>query len=394
MRQLDAKLSAVRGGDDLTHPNPAYFRRLDRFCAMAAERGLVVMWALIWGGDRPTLPAARFTTEQAVQFARYAVTRLGAFPAVWSLSGDALYVSDYETWETVGAAIEECDPYAHATTIHLSPTANWYALFHQSGWHDFHMLQTGHRRASAVDIRDLPQLYNRLSALKPVLNGEPSSEQTPAVDALPAPPKPVVNGEPWYEAHPATDVQGQYGPIFSPYDARYAFWVSLLSGATMGHTYGSQGIWNWKRPGDSEEHFAGPQIGPVWTTALDHDGARQCGLGAKLVQTLPWWQLQPAPERVQLDPSAARDVARPVCAVVLGQLWIAYQPTGGGRLILKGIEPGAWRARWFDPRTGAEQPVGPVEVDRNLKWTAPLPPTQDDWVLIVTSEISEHHAEE
>jgi hypothetical protein len=33
-------------------------------------------------------------------------------------------------------------------------------------------------------------------------------------------------------------------------------------------------------------------------------------------------------------------------------------------------------------------------VDRNLKWTAPLPPTQDDWVLIVTSEVSEHHAEE
>ena len=56
---------------------------------MAAERGLYTCLMLIWGGPRPDLPAGALLAEQAVRFARYAVARFGAFPMLWSLSGDA-----------------------------------------------------------------------------------------------------------------------------------------------------------------------------------------------------------------------------------------------------------------------------------------------------------------
>jgi hypothetical protein len=346
---------------DPTRPNAAYFARYDQFIAMAAERGLFTCLMLIWGGPRPLLPAVYFSTEQAVAFARYAVARYAAYPMLWSLSGDAPYVQEIERWEAVGAAVESADPYGHPTTNHLPPSMNWHALHHASPWHDFHMLQTGHRRASIADIAALPAAYHR---------------RRPA--------KPVVNGEPWYEAHPSRDTQA-FGPNFTPAEARYAFWVSLLSGATMGHTYGSQGIWNWKRPGDDETSMAGPQIGPSWFTALEHAGAEHCAIGARFMRRLPWSRLQPAPERVWQEPPAFAPTQRPCCATDEATTWLVYLPRGAGQVTLKGIQQRAWSARWFDPRSGAEQPAGAVDVRDDLTWQAPRAPSADDWVLVVTT---------
>jgi hypothetical protein len=224
------------------------------------------------------------------------------------------------------------------------------------------MLQTGHRRRALPDIAALPAAYY---AQEPV--------------------KAVVNGEPWYEAHPSRDTEA-YGPVFTAAEARYAFWVSILSGATMGHTYGAQGIWNWKRPGDDETALAGPQIGPPWFESLALAGAEQCGLGARLLRTLPWWRLRPCPERVHLAPAPTGDEQRAACARVADHLWIVYRPAGAGQLTLKGIAPGAWAARWFDPRGGAMLPAEPVAVPPDYTWLAPAAPSADDWVLLVQAQ--------
>ncbi|MBV9173470.1 MAG: DUF4038 domain-containing protein [Chloroflexi bacterium] len=343
---------------DPERPNPRYFERYDRFLRMAGERGLVVCLMLIWGGPRPLLPAIHFSTDQAVAFARYAVARFAAFPTVWSISGDAEYVRELDKWDAVGEAVEAADAYRRPTTNHLQPTMNWVGVHAEAAWHDFHMIQTGHRQAARADIADLPVGY-----------------------AKKHPPKPFLNGEPWYEAHPARDTT-EYGPLFTAFDARYAFWVSILSGAGVGHTYGSQGIWNWKHPGDSEEEVAGPQIGPLWTEALEHAGAEHCGLGARFLRTLEWWRLRPAPERVQIEPAPTID-HRPFCAVVEDELWLVYAPAASGRLRLKGVRPLDWTALWFDPRTGAEHTIGRVEVGLDQRWQAPPSPSAEDWLLVL-----------
>lgn len=346
---------------DPTRPHDPYFRRYDQFLTMAAERGLYVCLMLIWGGPRELLPASHFSREQAVAFTRYAVARFSSFPMIWSLSGDAEYDHELPKWDAVGAAVEETDPYDHPTTNHLPPTLNWHALHHTAPWHDFHMLQTGHTRAARGDMADLPAFYYRRQPVKP-----------------------IINGEPWYEAHPAMDIRGEYGPVCQPRDVRYAFWVSVLSGATMGHTYGSQGIWNWKRPGDSEVPIAGPQIGPTWDLALDHPGADQCGIGAAFLRGIQWWDLEPSPECVQLDPAPGEFWQRPACTRIRSSVWIIYLPRATGQVIVKGIEPLVWRARWLDPRGGGTHDIGVIDVPASRKWRAPQAPSEDDWVLVLT----------
>jgi hypothetical protein len=345
---------------DVARPNPAYFRRIDRLCVLAAERGVRLMIALMWGGNRPQMPAGRFSTEQAVAFARYAVARYAAFPVLWSISGDAPYIQDLDKWEAVGTAVEAEDPYRHPTTNHLLPSMNWYWLHHNARWHDFHMLQTGHRRAAVADITALAAAY---------------------FARLPA--KPAVNGEPWYEAHPAMDVRGQYGPVFDAFDQRYAFWGSLLSGTTMGHAYGGQGLWNWKRPGDDETHLGGPQIGPTWLEALDHPGAVQVALGARLLRSLPWWRLRPCPERVELQPQLPGPTERPCCALIDDEVCLIYLPVARGQVTVKGLAGNGWTASWIDPRTGERQGAGPVEPGLDLAWSAPAAPTEADWLLLL-----------
>ncbi|MBM4418880.1 MAG: DUF4038 domain-containing protein [Chloroflexi bacterium] len=96
-------------GGDPDRPKEAYFARFDRFLAQASARGLVTCLMILWGGPRPNLPAVRFTTAQAVSFARFVVARYGHHRMIWSLSGDAEYAREIEKWDAVGAAVESTD---------------------------------------------------------------------------------------------------------------------------------------------------------------------------------------------------------------------------------------------------------------------------------------------
>jgi hypothetical protein len=347
--------------DDPDRPNEAYFARFDAFLAAAAERGIYTCLMLIWGGPRPNLPAVNFSIEQAVRFARWAVSRFTRFPMIWSLSGDAEYSQEIAKWEAVGAAVAEADPNDHPTTNHLPPSMNWRFLHHDSAWHDFHMLQTGHTRASATEIAALPAAYFR---------------------RLPV--KPVVNGEPWYENHPSRDIREVYGPAFTPFEARAAFWMSVLSGATMGHTYGAQGVWNWKRPGDDESEMAGPQVGPPWYDAMHYAGAAQVALGARHLRALPWHRLTPGPERVALEIAPSEQWRVPACATVDETTIVVYVPEANGRFIVRGMAEAAWTGRWLDPRSGAVHALASFTVGITGVWRAPAAPSAEDWVLVLT----------
>ena len=48
------------------------------------------------------------------------------------------------------------------------------------------------------------------------------------------------------------------------------------------------------------------------------------------------------------------------------------------------IEPGVtYTAFFWDPRTGAEYPIGPVRPDANGSWVIPREPELTDWVLVL-----------
>jgi hypothetical protein len=153
----------------------------------------------------------------------------------------------------------------------------------------------------------------------------------------------------------------------------------------MGHTYGAHGIWNWKRPGDPEPPSRILRYGPTWTEALELPGAAQVALGAVRLRALPWWRLEPRPERVQLDPEPTDPTRRPAGAVAQGAAWVVYAHGAAGRPVLSGVEPLEWRAAWLDPRTGEEHAIGSARPDASALWRAPPAPSAEDWVLVLTA---------
>jgi hypothetical protein len=330
-----------------------------------------------------------FDAAQGATFVRYAVARYAAFPVIWSISGDDIYVQDLDKWERIGAALEEADPYRHMTTNHLGSGANWHFLHHNSGWHDFHMIQTGHRRDRFLEPAALGTAYRRLQ-----------------------PPKPMINGESWYEglhlgggwwswydehvggntldeqaqARLALELQtlrDHPEQLVDAFRVRWSFWVSVLSGATMGHGYGGQGIWNWKPPVDYGETYVPVARGPVWEEALSHPGSEQVAIGTRFLRSLPWWTLEPRPELVHQLPAPAEPSNVPCCAAA-PNVWVIYLPDGTGTPILRGLPRDRWRARWFDPRTAAVTDTADATPDNALRWHGPQPPSREDWVLVLT----------
>ena len=42
-------------------------------------------------------------------------------------------------------------------------------------------------------------------------------------------------------------------------------------------------------------------------------------------------------------------------------------------------------ARFVDPRTMEEHPIGPVEPGADGRWRVPAPPSMEDWLLVIES---------
>ena len=82
-----------------------------------------------------------------------------------------------------------------------------------------------------------------------------------------------------------------------------------------------------------------------------------------------WWRLEPRPERLQGE---GRVLAEP------GKRVVVYQPAGRGAVLA--LEPGAWRVRRFDPRSGAWETLAPAE---GPQWTVPEAPTPAPWALLL-----------
>jgi len=83
---------------------------------------------------------------------------------------------------------------------------------------DFYMYQSGHPGGGQQSAQELAKKFQEL------------------------PRKPILNGEPCYEGHGRMGVEDRNK--FSAFDVRRATWQSLLAGASMGITYGAQGIWS------------------------------------------------------------------------------------------------------------------------------------------------------
>jgi hypothetical protein len=344
---------------------PEYFDLADRRIAALVQSGLVPCIVGCWGYYLPLLGV-----EKMKQHWRNLVARWGAYPVVWCLAGEAAMpyylAEDRETarqfqldgWTEVGRYLRSIDPFQRPVTIH--PTQVGRDQVTDDSVLDINMLQTGHGGPGS--------LSNTIAAV--------------AREHARQPHMPTLVGEVSYEGflhYTGAEVQ------------RLTFWSSLLSGA-CGHTYGANGIWQVNRkdaPYGPSPH-GGTWGNAPWDEAAQMPGSKQLGLAKRLLERYPWQRFEPHPEWV--DPRGTPEqIGRPFAAGIPGEVRVIYfygpNFPWEGRFHVCGIEAeSAYRAFFWDPRTGEEYPLGAVAPDSAGTWTIPMQPEMNDWVLVLDTK--------
>jgi hypothetical protein len=200
---------------------------------------------------------------------------------------------------------------------------------------------------------------------------------------------------------------------------RFLFWSHMLSGAA-GHTYGTMPISTFSSRDDPYVPLTRVSVHD-WEDAIGWRGAKEVGIGRRILERIRWWELLPSPEAIQPH-AGPDDWFGPYAAVLADGSRIIYLPSQamrvpnlvlGQKTMLVGLAPGtSYLATYVNPRSGEEQPpvifepkdgtqllltlndpglpasaVG-VVIDSNLSTTdASLSifdaPTGEDWVLII-----------
>lgn len=327
---------------DFRAANPAYFDAAEQRIELLLAHGLVP--AIVGGWGRPQA-GGRSTIDQIGldgyrRHWRHLIARFGAQPVVWILGGEA---SDGNgPWAALADDVRALDPFRRLLTYH-APGDPRTSIRAGNERFAFDMVAIGHDGMATAAAT--------LALLRSSLAQEPR--------------RPALCGEACYERH----MQANFEDV-----QRHLFWSLLLSGAA-GHTYGAAGVWHASVEGD-------PGITPVydWTTwreGMALPGARQLGLGKKLLEELPWHRMAPQPTWVE-DGLFAAGVA--------GECAVVYRPKRGiydwGGCAVGGLDAAArYAAFWFDPATGRRFPL--ADVTGSERFVTPPVPSPQDWVLVL-----------
>ncbi len=281
--QIDAQ-----GKFDYEHINHEYFEHARKMCVKAKECGfelaLVVLWcnyvpntwasALYKRGIMPKECISSYVTKVHETFSD--------LEPIYVVSGD----TDFNTQETIDyyvtagkqlkALAKHCLFTAHIKGRYTELPQPLYELM------DFVFYQSGH---------------NAQNMGMPYLLAEEMRQKYPN--------KPLINSEPCYEEMGYS--RKMYGR-WTRFDVRRAAWMSLLSGASAGITYGAAGIYSWhkinKRFGSGiGEGFDVPKC---WEDALQFLGAWDYGYIQFLFSALKLNDLIPCQELLVNDTKEIR----------------------------------------------------------------------------------------
>lgn len=350
--------------DDPAQPDEAYFRDVDAFIHLAAEKGLYIGLLPTWGdkvfkaswGKGPEV----FNTGNARVYGEFLGRRYkDQWNIIWILGGDRnpRGEQDVAIWRAMAAGIEAGVGGTDKAlmTFHPQPHADGGSniWFHRDAWLDFNMLQTGHCR-NGNNYLKIQHDYG----LQPV--------------------KPVMDGEPLYEDHPVCFDAPKYGHSNANDIRKLAYW-QLFSGA-HGHTYGCHDMWQFFAPGREPVNL--PQR--PWREALQLPGARQMGYVKKLM--LSQSVLDRVPDQGLLagdNPQDSSYIAATRAAD--GHYAFVYTPTGKTLQVKTNALKGSrLHARWYNPRSGVFSGAVTLPKEPVMSFKPPAGGPATDWVLVLT----------
>jgi hypothetical protein len=341
--------------------NPAYFDQADPRIGWLAGAGLVPCIVGSWGYYLPIMGLRKIK-----QHWRNLIARWGAYPVVWCLAGEGAspyYLSadrkaDIQTqisgWIEVARYIRQVDPYHRVLTLHAAQEV--CDLVQEERLLDVNLMEPAHGGQESL-VNSVAQIQREYAH---------------------QPPMPTLIAEVSYEGilhYSGAEVQ------------RFAFWSAVLSGAA-GHTYGANGLWqmNTREQPFGASPWGGNWGNMPWEEAARLPGAAQLGLARRLLERYEWWCFEPHQEWVSPAGSPTQ-IKWPFAAGIPGQVRVIYMYwpnfTDYSPTVQK-IEPRvAYTAFYWDPRTGAEHPLGAVQADAAGAWTIPMQPELTDWVLVL-----------
>jgi len=319
-----------RPGLDFTRFNVPYWQKYERMLRSARERDVII--SVIFDISTHTAqPAAGSEDER--RYYRYTVARLAAFSNVtWDLGDDLDSFRDEKWTHETGGFLHELDPYKHLASSHpvrrqrQDRAAEWFGFTSIQDWsRDQHRLMLEEREIQKKTGRIIPQ----------------ANEEYGYEDHYPlwAPPPPGDSAD----------------------TLRHVAWDIAMAGA-----YGTAG--ESARRGTN----VWPDTGGGWINGRGDDTMVMLKGYAHIVEFLTsfeYWKTEPHDE---LAGQGAYCLAQP------GELYAVYLPSGGD-VPLK-LEPGTYKASWFDALTGDWVPAGEVN---GPSWTSKAPGPHD-WALLLT----------
>ena len=324
-----------------------YWREVDKYIAYAEEQGLIGV--IGFAGHSLLDPVSLDDLKRLWQ---YYLARYGAYPLTFLITQEYnAAIGDLERrlpkMLALGQFIHEIDPYQRAMSVHPWCLSRDKREAWNEPWHDFIMLQAGHR------------WYPGAKRYTDIYRGPPV--------------KPMLESEANYE--------GFEGPGFHVDAAciRRTAYSAIQSGC-FGFTYGAQGLYAGVL--SKERPLTTARWGPVltWREALTLPGGAQMQHLRKCYESVAWWKLEPRP-------GAAPGSSVLVKADADRTYLLYYLPQGKvpAEARLTGVPKGAtYRAAWFDPRGGQTTRL-PEPLAAGADGLAlPTRPDQQDWMLVLT----------
>ncbi|TDW13237.1 uncharacterized protein DUF4038 [Breznakia blatticola] len=248
--------------------NDAYFEHAKEMCKKAKAQGFELALVVLWCNYVPGTWASNFMKDHILPFDCLDgyITKVdetfSEFQPMYVISGD----TDFETDETISYYVK-----AAATLKKLAPKCLYtthikgrytYIPENLYAYLDFLFYQSGH------NAQDLSMPYSLSETM----------QQT-------YPDKPLINSEPCYEEMGYS--RQMYGR-WTRYDVRRAAYVSVLSGACAGITYGAGGIYSWHKVNKSFAKFLGEGFDDPksWEEAMAFPGAWDYGYLKTMLENL------------------------------------------------------------------------------------------------------------
>lgn len=371
--------------NDRSLPNPRYFDHLDAIIDHANAEGLAVALVPLWGTfaepHRDTSPHTNlYARDEAITLAAYVGARYAGHNVVWIVGGDQRYDTEEKRayWEAFARRLDEASGGTHLMAVHAGGYSGSFQGWPVApDWLDLHMYQGSH----IADIR-----YTTDS------EGDPTEDRYGSLNADGAfhwqgglrgfdlmDPTPILSAESNYEDvfsrfwELGSDTTG--GQRIQSTDVRHAAYWGLLSGSTVGFTYGANGVWQWANEiGQGSFH-------PLQTVldALDLPGSSAMTVLRTFAEEKDWHTWVPCPELV-----SETDAAHFIPASCGDGFLVLYAPTETRQatLTFERAPAGTIEGTWTHPVTGEVLPALFEPEGHQLLIT---PPDGNDWLLTLSA---------